>query len=338
METKRMDGKPVNGARRLLREVIPLPSPYSITVFPIYACNFKCRYCMQSLPPEERRNTCTETLMTMEIYRKFVDELTEMGGTKAFHFAGYGEPLLHPDIIEMVRYAKEKGVAGAVDLVTNGVLLTEKMIHGLVDARLDRLRISLQGLDAARYEEMCDAKIDFEKFLETLAYLYEHRGSMKVYLKILDVELKGHSEEEFILMFGAYADEIAVEHLVPIATEIDYAKEFQQESFDSTMGGVAVQEAEICPQAFYFLQINPDGDLLPCCMSEKPIVAGNILRRHLRDIWEGAILQEFRRKQLQRRKHEYPVCKKCTQYRYGLWPEDCIDDVAEELLQRCFGV
>ena len=274
----------------------------------------------------------------MEIYRKFVDELTEMGGTKAFHFAGYGEPLLHPDIIEMVRYAKEKQVAEAVDIVTNGVLLTEKMVHGLVDAGLDRLRISLQGLDAMRYEEMCEAKIDFEKFLQMLRYLYAHRERMKVYLKILDVELEGHSEADFIRMFGAYADEIAVEHLVPIATEIDYEKEFKQESFDSTMGGVAVQEAEICPQAFYFLQINPDGDLLPCCMSEKPIVAGNILQQHLRDIWTGSVLQEFRRKQLQRRKSEYPVCRKCTQYRYGLWPEDNIDDAAEELLQRCFGI
>ena len=337
MGTTRMDRKPLNGARNFLRAVIPLTSPYSITVFPIHACNFKCRYCM-ALPLEARQNTCTETLMSMEIYKKFVDELAELGGTKAFHFAGYGEPLLHPNIVEMVCYAKEKHVANTVDIVTNGVLLTEKMIHGLVDAGLDRIRISLQGLDAATYEKMSSLKIDFEKFLRTLHYLYDHRGRMKVYLKIIDVELEGHSEEEFINMFGPYADEIAVEHLVPIMSGIDYEKEFQQENFDSTMGGAALQEAEVCRQAFYFLQLNPDGDILPCCMSEKPIVAGSILRQHLREIWNGPVMQTFRKKQLQKRKDEYPVCKKCTQYRYGLWPEDYIDDAAQELLHRCFSM
>lgn len=336
METKRMDGKPVNGARRLLREVIPLPSPYSITVFPIYACNFKCRYCMQSLPPEERRNTCTETLMTMEIYRKFVDELAEMGGSKAFHFAGYGEPLLHPNIVEMVRYAKEKRVAETVDIVTNGVLLTKKMIHGLVDAGLDHMRISLQGLNAARYEEMCEAKIDFEKFLQTFQYLHEHKGQIRLYLKIIDAELEGHTEEEFVEMFGKFADEIAVEHLIPLAEKIDYGKEFQRDDFDVTMGGLTVKPAEVCPQPFYYMMVNPDGDILPCCMSERPIILGNIKQDKLIRIWSGRVRRMFLKNQLAKKKDMYPVCRSCTYYRYGLWPEDNIDDAAEELLVRCF--
>lgn len=338
MGTKRMDGKPVNGARHLLRDVIPLSSPYSITVFPVYACNFKCHYCMQSLPPEERLNTCTETLMTMEMYRKFIDELAEMGGTKTIHFAGYGEPLLHPNIVEMVRYAKEKQVANTVDIITNGVLLTEQLVHGLVDAGLDHMRISLQGLNVERYEEMCEAKIDFDKFLQMLRYLYEHKGQIRLYLKILDVELEGHTEEEFLAMFGGVADEVAIEHLIPLADKIDYEKEFGRDDFGVTMGGLPVNHAEVCPQPFYYMMLNPDGDILPCCMSERPIILGNIERESLIEIWNGRVRQTFLKKQLAKQKAQYPVCRDCTYYRYGLWPEDYIDDVAEALLRRCFGM
>lgn len=46
MGARRTDGQAVNENRRRLVEVIPLDTPYAITVFPIYACNFKCSYCI----------------------------------------------------------------------------------------------------------------------------------------------------------------------------------------------------------------------------------------------------------------------------------------------------
>ncbi len=46
MGARRIDGQAVNGRRRRLAEVIPLDTPYAIAMFPIYACNFKCSYCI----------------------------------------------------------------------------------------------------------------------------------------------------------------------------------------------------------------------------------------------------------------------------------------------------
>ena len=339
MKFERMEGKPLNGARKPLRDAIPLRLPYSIGIFPIFICNFKCRYCIKGLPKEQCPHIVDRTILSLATYKKMIDDLVDMGGSiPAIHFGGYGEPLLHPDIIEMIRYAKEKNAAKTVDIVTNGVLLHKEMVDGLVAAGVDRLRISIQGLNAARYKEMCDATIDFNAFLADLAYLYEHRKQTRVFLKIMDVELEGHTEEEFIAMFGRFADELSIEHLAPLAEEIDYEKEFEGTDFSATIGGLQVSHAEICPQPFYYMLLNPDGDLLPCCTTGRTLILGNVEKQHLRDIWNGKVRRSFLKKQLMKQKDQFPTCRKCTYYRYGLWPEDDIDDAAEELLQRCFGV
>jgi MoaA/NifB/PqqE/SkfB family radical SAM enzyme len=56
-----------------------------------------------------------------------------------------GEPLFHKDILEMIRLAAETGAE--VELLTNGTLLTENMIHGILEAGLTRLWISIDDLE-----------------------------------------------------------------------------------------------------------------------------------------------------------------------------------------------
>jgi MoaA/NifB/PqqE/SkfB family radical SAM enzyme len=60
-------------------------------------------------------------------------------------FGGMGEPLFHKDILEMIRLAAETGAE--VELLTNGTLLTEKMIYGMLEAGLSRLWISIDDLE-----------------------------------------------------------------------------------------------------------------------------------------------------------------------------------------------
>ena len=54
--------------------------------------------------------------------------------------------MLHPDIASMVKYAKKANVADCVNIISNGSLLTKEMSNALIDAGVDNIRISLQGL------------------------------------------------------------------------------------------------------------------------------------------------------------------------------------------------
>lgn len=246
MKATRIDGQAVNGRRNRLADDILLDTPYAITIFPIYACNFRCNYCIHSLPRNKRVHVANEPIMDMGLYKKCIDDLKAFPRQlKALHFAGLGEPLLHPQIAEMVDYAVKNEVAEVVDIITNGSLLTNELSEKLIAAGLNKLRISLQGLNSEMYQEMSGVDIDFEQFYQQLMYFYQHRQACSVYIKILDVSLKEKREQEFLEKFGGIADNIAIERLCPLLDDIDYHDSFDQGDFVYTMNGNRLPAAEV---------------------------------------------------------------------------------------------
>lgn len=95
---------------------------------------------------------------------------------KMLRFADLGEPLLHRNIAEMIACAKEANIAESVDSVTNGALLTPELSDALIEAGLDRLRISANGLSAEDFARNTDAKVDFERYVEQIEYFCRHRS------------------------------------------------------------------------------------------------------------------------------------------------------------------
>lgn len=340
MEAKRIDGQAVNGKRQRLADVLPLDTPYAITIFPIYACNFKCKYCIHSLPLEKRDELSDCVSMDFNLYKKCIDDIKKFPNKlKVLHFIGYGEPLLHKNIVEMVEYAVQQNVAESVDIVTNGALLSREISDGLVKAGLTRLRISLQGLSDEAYKTRAGVSLSFRKFYDNVKYFYEHKQAVQLHIKIIDIGLSQAEKEEFSRLFSPIADTIAVENLVPVVDQIDYQKaknEPNEKGFHATLAGAEVSSIDICPQVFYFMQINPDGKCVPCCSTKIPIYVGNVHESTVIDIWNGKVLHCFQQMQIRKFKNKNSVCASCTQYKFSVFPEDILDDDAEKISKRCY--
>lgn len=329
MNAEKITGSTVSGKRTKLADVIPLNTPYLVQVFPAYACNFACNYCTHSLSPEKRGFIANKSIMDYDLYTKCIDDLKNFPQKiKMLRFAATGEPLLHPQIAEMVSYAKKSNIADSIDIVTNAALLTEDLSDRLIDAGLDWLRISLQGLSSEKYKEICKAEISFDKLLKNIRYFYEKRKNTKVYIKIIDSALEIGEEEEFYKKFGDICDAIGVEYLIPATEEIDYNNVFNRD-FDSTQNGNPLENVEVCPQPFYMLQVNPDGHIVPCCSMETAYISGNAYEESLLDIWTGNKLKDFRLQLLSKQKNA--VCKRCESYKFGMFEEDILDNKAKEL-------
>lgn len=333
MKAKRIDGQAVNGKRTALSKVLPLDTPFAITFFPIYACNLKCNYCLHSLNKEERGHISDEVSMDFDLYKKCIDDIKNFPRkVKVIHFAGLGEPLLHKNIVEMVAYAVEREVAETVDILTNGVFLSEELSNNLVSAGLSKLRVSVQGLDKEKYKEIANEEIDFNEFFKNLKYLYDHKGDMQLYIKIIDSSLGLGDEERFLNIFGNICDNIAIERLCPFVENVDYKNIVDDSEFKLTMNGNEIVAAEVCPQPFYSLQIYPDGNCIPCCTVEKPLVIGNCNFESICEIWRGKELKAFRKMHLSFKKSDNFVCARCQQYKYSMFPEEVLDDDALRLL------
>lgn len=328
------------GAREALREVLPLETPYLIQMFPASGCNFRCGFCLHALDREKQGHLSDVPFMDMGLYRKCIDDMRAFSQPlKMLRFAAIGEPLLHPRIAEMVAYAKEAGVAQSVDIVTNGSLLTPELSDALIDAGLDRLRISVEGLSAEDYRENAGASVDFDRFVEQLRYFYEHCGHTQVYIKIIDYMVQTpERRERFFELFRPICHTIAIEHLTPTVAEIDYDALSGGMETDKPQNGEVLLEAEVCPQGFYMMQINPDGKVVPCCSMRYPAILGDASRESVPEIWNGESFNRFRLRMLESREAAGAVCRACTLYRYDLHPEDVLDGVRETLKSKYGGL
>lgn len=111
-------------------------------------CNLRCVYCM----PKDgvRWQPRPDQLSVEEILR--VVEAAARGGVKRVRLTG-GEPLVHPQVVEIVRRIASIRSIEEVSLTTNGMLL-ERLARPLADAGLKRVNVSLDTLDRVKFERI----------------------------------------------------------------------------------------------------------------------------------------------------------------------------------------
>ena len=323
----------LNTARTELYRQLPLETPFSLHIFPSFHCNFHCNYCLHSMSNEELgKKGFTRQFMDFGIYKKAIDDAQKFhGNIKALIFAGHGEPLMHSEISEMVSYAKQTEKFERIEIVTNGSLLTHELSDRLIEAGLDRLRISLQGVNEEEYRTVSGVKLDFKKFVEQIGYFYEHKVNTEVYIKIIDVAMKNSSEEElFREIFDPISDITAIEYAIPFVKEIDYSN-------IGTLSEKCKQghkrASHICSMPFYMLVLNPNGDVVPCCSTDVPVIFGNIRDQSLTDIWNSKFRELILKRQL-KGVEQIPICQDCIVPSFGLQEGDYLDGHEEELLQK----
>jgi MoaA/NifB/PqqE/SkfB family radical SAM enzyme len=121
-------------ARALARAFQWPHRPIVAQIIPTRRCNLSCTYCNEF----DR----TSDPVPLEDLRQRIDRLADLG-TTIITLSG-GEPLLHPEVDEIVRHIRRRGAIAT--LITNGYLLTPAMIGRLNAAGLDSLQISIDNV------------------------------------------------------------------------------------------------------------------------------------------------------------------------------------------------
>jgi len=316
-----------------LSEVLPLRTPFSLHVFPSYYCNFHCSYCLHSLPPEilQKRNF-KQQLMNVDIFKKAIDGLKEFPDKlKTIIFAGHGEPLIHKDIAEMVKYANKANVSNRTEIVTNASLLNKKMADSLITAELSLLRVSLQGVTNEMLKKVGGTDYRMSDLVNNITYYYNNRENTTIHIKIINIGLNDDKEKElFYDLFSPISDETTIEYLIPFINEIDHTS--LTDALSRSKLGHKKSMSKICSMPFYMLVLEPNGNIVPCCSSIVPYVYGNIQEDNLKENWDSKKLNDFLCMQLTDLTQN-KVCKECSVPQYGLQEGDYLDDDKEKLLK-----
>ena len=167
-------------------------------------CNFSCITCIRSSWQDDLAH------MEWATFENIVKNLKELPELESVHFGGFGEPLLHPRIFDMVRAVKELGLK--VEMITNGSYLQEETIQKLIDIELDILFTSLDSPEAEEYNQIRPGG-DFQDVFHNVKNLQAMKQMQKTKKPELGIE--------FVAMKKNY---VRLPKLIQMAWELNASK------------------------------------------------------------------------------------------------------------------
>lgn len=236
--------------------------------------------------------------MDFGLFKKIIDECVRYG-SYSIRLSLRGEPFIHKDILDMIRYAKSKGIK-EISTLTNNLALTPEIFKEAMKAGLDWLTISFDGLGKTYEDIRKPAKFD-ESYDKIKAYkcIKREARSLKPVIKVQTVwpAIKNNAKEYFDA-FNPYVDGIAINPLV------DYLHKDED---------VIYVEDFTCPVLYQRLTVGSDGVVLLCSNDEFCMYPlGDANSQSLYDIWHGEKLNDARARH---EKHEgvdtLEPCKHC---------------------------
>jgi len=134
--------------------------PLYVEISPVGHCNHRCTFCAVDYIGYKVRK------IEVQRMKIILDDMSRYG-VKSIMYAGEGEPLLHPDIGEIINYTKSVGID--VGITTNGVALTEKLVNECLDS-ITWIKVSMNGGEISYGKVHQTKQKDYETVLKNLAY------------------------------------------------------------------------------------------------------------------------------------------------------------------------
>lgn len=242
--------------------------------------------------------------MDFELFQEIIDQAAA-GGAYSIKLNHLGEPLLHPRVVDMVKYAKGRDLE--VMMNTNATLLSRELAEDLLVAGLDDIFFSIDSPYPEEYEairrgacfdQVIDKVRSFVEIKEKLGKNHvQTRASMV--LRPIDSNDPGRREDFIQLMMALGVAEVGFGLLTDMT--VDYRQAY---------GHVA---NFVCRDPYHRLFVFWDGAIGPCCGEwERGYLVGHMAENRLADVWHNQRYQALRQAHEQGHYDRIPICRACS--------------------------
>lgn len=276
---------------------VPLVMSWNVT----RECNMKCSHCYINATEKKLANE----LSTQE-GKDLIDQICQV--SKPLLILSGGEPLLRPDIYELIKYGTSRGLK--MGLGSNGSLIDDTVAVKLKEAGIATVSISLDSNIPAQHDEFRGVTGAWEKAVNACKLLRKNNVLVQVNTTLT------HENYNQIDNIMSLAEEIGVENfhlffLVPTGrgTKLaDISPQKYEDMITNTFAKVARHKLNVrpscapqfmriakgmgldmrqwvrgCLAGLYYCRIYPNGDITPC--PYLPVKLGNIREKSFKEIW-----------------------------------------------------
>ena len=277
--------------------------PLAVIAELTHRCPLRCTYCSNPLQLQAAANE-----LDTEAWLQVFTQAAKMGAMHA-HFTG-GEPLLRPDLEQLVRGAHDAGLY--TNLITSAIGLNDRRLAALEESGLDHFQLSFQdceaeGANAIAGVPVHDKKVAWAKRLATGPFAFTinlvvHRQNLD-HLEQLLAFAESFSPQRIEIANVQYYG-WALENrakLMPTREQVDRTIAIVGEAQERLRGKITIDFVLPDYYARYpkacmggwgerLLLVDPSGDVLPCHAAK--IIPGmrfeNVRHTPLRQIWESS--------------------------------------------------
>jgi organic radical activating enzyme len=267
-------------------------------------CQLDCIFCSRQLSDRPLGH------LSLELAEIICQEMAQYPGA-ALRLTGWGEPLLHPQIGQLVSLIKHYGLK--LKIYTNGLALTRELMDLFIEIKVDDLQFSLQGLTPEQYEfnRLRARHSQLEKRIRMAA---RQRGSAKrpflsILTSVLADELAEGDPEAFTRKWLKLADKVAVD-----LTNLNFVASAERVKplLARQSGGL---KREKCVDLFLALEVKYDGSIQFCGQDAGGLeehTIGHADHMSLAEAWTSPAMEAKRQAVGRNLKHEeFAVCRSC---------------------------
>lgn len=279
--------------------------PPILVIEPTNQCNIDCIMC-----PSPTKYNGADNLMDFGLYTGIIDQTKNIAKAILLYFRG--EPLLHPEIINMVKYAK-KNTNARVILSTNATLLSKKLGEKIIKSKLDDIVFSIDGYTKHTYEKIkIGSNYDhtIKNIHNFIALKNKMEGKTNITVKLIQLELNDTETESFERKWKKLGCNVEISWFNTWANQIPNYNNFSNK-FNPNLSDSRTP----CADLWFKCVINYDGKVVLCCHDFKEkIILGNLKDQELSKIWNSEKIRFLRNMHIKNMFNKIDLCQKCMEW------------------------
>lgn len=269
--------------------------PPNVVIEPTNTCNLRCRMCSEWGEGVTRRRDLG--FVPPEIWIAALDEMGSWPAQVSLYLTGAGEPLLHPEFLDILKYAKDKGNIN-VGFLCNATLLDARKAEAIASWRIDTVGFSIDSAQREVFEYYRKGAVlsEVEENIERLLALRK-ANTPRVYLNMV-----AHQEADIGLMVERWKG------------KVDAIQVCVKRSIDRRSNR-RIKLKIPCPSLNQTMVMGWSGHVVLCCYAGSAdymkYLIGKFPEATLRDIWHGEPMMKARILHKTGRHDEIDLCSNC---------------------------